>query len=363
MIRNKTESANTFKIKYWIQDYFNFFPKLNPIIVSIITGIIIYTIGLIISFIGKFHLLYIKTYVIYLSIFGIIWVLSWVGWGHKELLKILTNLLLTNETLKRKDIISSFKLKLKLSTNPYVIFTISLLLTLSLLAIIIIFWVLKIEFFQGRLFFAPIVPEGWFIGKSLYLKLSILIIHAIPVGFLLGTTGYLIITYNFLILNFLSKHFCTGPPLTIPQRLRPITILNLKAVFSWFIGVAIAALAMHDKITVLGWVYLSIFIIIGLIFFFFPQILFHNALQNNKDIFLKKIGRDCDNLFTSTYGKFGVSKYKKFQHLVSLYSIYKSVKQSSTWILDYGVFFKLMLSAAIPIIAVYIRIIIEKSLS
>jgi len=170
----------------WLDKYFDLFPKKNPIIISLITGLGIYSLGLIISIIGRFTWLYVRTYQIYLIIFGIIWVASWMRWGHIEFFRIVKDYPFSLEDSKKGNFIAVLTAKLKLATSHRLLLTASILLTLSFYLCIIGFWFLEVKFIGTKFYIPTFISQEWFCGRFLILKAVTLLLLSTPVGFLIG---------------------------------------------------------------------------------------------------------------------------------------------------------------------------------
>lgn len=344
----------------WLDKYFDLFPKKSLITISFITCFAIYILGLIIAIIGRFTWLYVKTYQTYLLIFGIIWVASWLRWGHLEIFRIIRNYPFPSEDLENEDLKSSLKVKLKLIHNQRLILIFSFLLTSSFYLAIIVFWFWKVKFFGPKFYIPPFISKEWFYGRSIIFKVFDLLVLATPVGFLIGTSGVQIVAYNWSFLSFLSRHLDNSPVFVLPQRLKPITKFSLKIAYTWFVGVAISAVIVYNALTPLSWLYIIFFIMIGLISFFFPQILFHYALEEKKTKTLKELGYKCENLYREVIWANNTNEAQVVQHLSNLSFIYKAIKDSPTWLLDFSSFSRLMTSSTAPIVAVFIKILVTR---
>ena len=344
----------------WLDKYFDLFPNRNPIIVSFIGGLGIYLLGLIISIIGGFTWLYIETYQHFLTIFGIIWVAGWMHWGHLELFQIINAYPFSLDDSEDEDFKAALSTKLKLGNDHRLLLTISLLLTLSFYVFIIGFWFLEEKFLGLRFYIPPFISKEWFTGDSLILKAFTLLFLSTPVGFLIGTSGTQIVIYNLNILTLLSRHFDSGPLFLLPQKLKPITRLNLRAAYSWFVGVALGAVVAYKRLTPLSLSYLVAFSAVGLLLFFVPQIIFHRVLEKKKTTILEKIGAKCEGLFRKMGETTDINEMEKVQYLCNLSLIYQTTRDSPTWILDVKVLTKLITSSITPIVAVFGKMLITK---
>ena len=100
----------------WTDKIFDLFPKLHFIILSTIIGIFIYVLGFIISLLGDFTTLYIKTYSNFLLIFGVIWVFSCLRWGRTVFFNIINddNFIWNKNYYEKKSLDDIFKQKIKI---------------------------------------------------------------------------------------------------------------------------------------------------------------------------------------------------------------------------------------------------------
>lgn len=342
------------KFRSWLDKYFDLFPPKNPIVVSLGSAFAIYLLGFIISIIGKFVWLYIKTYMTLFVLFGITWVASWMRWGHYEFFRIIKDFPFSSKHYRTSVLIR----KLKLATDNRLLLVISILLTFSLYFCIIGCWLGNIRLFGQNFYFPAFISTDWFSGPALIPKILTLIILITPTSFLIGTSGTQMIIYNFNVLPFLGKHFDSGILFVLPQQLKSITRLNLKITYTWFVGVTLVAVTLYKTLTVVAWSYLAIFILVGLIQFFFPQIIFHQVLEDKKTKLLRELGTKCKELFPKVIQTSDISNITNIQHLCYLSTIYKTIEASSTWILNFSVLAKLITSSLTPIVAMFIKVFI-----
>ena len=154
----------------WLDKYFDLFSQKSPVAVSSISGLAIYchlcqtptalldvavssisglaiySFGLAISIIGKFTGLYAKGYITYLALFCIIWVASWMRWGHFEFFRIINAFPFSSDDSENGDLMAVLSAKLKLATDNRLLLTVSLFLTLAFYSFIIGFWFLEPKF-------------------------------------------------------------------------------------------------------------------------------------------------------------------------------------------------------------------------
>jgi hypothetical protein len=357
---------NEKEYRTWIDTYFDFFPLKNVIAVSVISALLLYIIGLALSAIGDFFRLYIKTHAVYLALFGIVWSLSWIRWGHFEFFKLFNKFPINfGDSEKQKTIKNQLNKKLRIATNNYIMLIGSLIIT-GIFYIVAIFWIknFHIKIFNLDIFFPLFIPIEWVqnIGGILILKIVVLIFFATIAGFICGTCAIQILIYVFDVFRFLSRNFYSKSPLTIRQKLKPITRFNLKITWAWFGGVSILVLAFYKKISFLNLSYLIFFSLLGLFMFFIPQIYFHNSLSKKKFELLEKVETSCEKIFNNLNKVYRKNKRDRLQDLNNLISVYNVFKEVPTWIFDYKIVSQLLFSAIIPFILAIIKDLIIKNI-
>jgi len=342
------------KYKSWIDSYFLLFPRLNYIAVSSITGIVIFIIGITWSIFFNFFELYIKTYQIYLLIFGIIWVMCWARWGMNYLIVSLNKLIDRWGIEKREDFIKLNK-NLNLLTKNSVLITISLLFTL-VIWIWIHFHISRSQIFIPSLFISPILPPGWYESSNLFAKEIFILFAAIIVFFLVATTGTQIIIYSHKVVSTVCEVFNFNMPNIAIQELKPLSIISLRASFSWFFGVAIVLIGVIRGLTPIIWIILCILTLIGLLGFLLPQYKVHKILLKRRDELAEKVSKKYEEFaYKMIKGDLDLDKMKD---LFFWNSVYQNIFTSKTWIFDLNILFQLISAALIPFISILVRFLV-----
>ncbi len=344
----------------WTDKIFDLFPKLHFIILSTIIGIFIYVLGFIISLLGDFTTLYIKTYSNFLLIFGVIWVFSCLRWGRTVFFNIINddNFIWNKNYYEKKSLDDIFKQKIKIFECHPSIIIISLILSFSFYFFIIYFWFFGETWLDSKIYFAPFISSEWFINPSIYLKLSILLFFATPVGFLIGTGGMHIILFVFHVIPFVSNNLILKSPFYISKIFKDFTRISLISSYTWFVGVAIASFALHKSMSYIAWIYLTSFILLGLILFFIPQFLFHIRIKEKKVRLLEEFENKFLCIIPFEKSSPFLNNFEKVQYFSNLILFYKTLKNAKTWVLDYEIFSKLIISSLTPILITFIRMVV-----
>lgn len=344
----------------WVDKIFDLFPKLHFITLSIMIGISIYISGFVLSLLGGFNAIYIRTYSLFPLIFGVILVFSSLRWGRTEFFKIINgdNFIWNEDYYKKKSLDDIFKQKIKILECHPLIIIISLILSFSFYFLIINFWFLGETLLDSKIYIAPFISSEWFINPSKYLKLFILLFFATPVGFLIGTGGMHIILFVFHVIPFVSNNLMLKSPFYIPKILKDFTRISLIGSYTWFVGVATASFVLHKSMSYITWIYLISFILLGLILFFIPQFLFHIRIKEKKIRLLEEFENKflCIIPFEKSFPF--LNNFEKVQYFSNLILFYKTLKDAKTWVLDYEIFSKLIISSLMPILITFIRMVV-----
>lgn len=340
----------------WLDIYYDLFPENLFIIISIVTGALVYVIGLVLSLLGGFLHLYVTTYQVYYLILGIVWVSSWMRWGSINFFKIVEKIQHQYNFPQKKNS-RSIENELHLITNNRLLIFVSILLTFSFYIAIFIFWISDYRPFGQILYIPKFLPQEWYEEPGIIFK-YISIYLAITEGcFLIGTSGTQIIIFSFRTIKSLSREFIFTVPKIAVEAFKPFCDIGLKTSFSWFIGVAIIMVTGFRGLSPLILVYLSLFTFIGISVFFLPQYFIHQSLKERRNELSDSIGKEYEKFMEELKGSWN-KNYKDisaFKDIFFLNGIYSDIITSKTWVFDYATIVKLIASALIPIASVIVK--------
>lgn len=337
------------EFRTWLDKLFDRFPAKEYILISILSGLAFWIIGVLFSIIGGFFSTVIRMPHGLVASFGIGWVMSWLRWGRIEFFRILRTFPVSPdvdsdrfETMLRKS--------MKLVTNNMLLVTTSLLLTCFLDFVLINAWYL--DGVQATWMSIPrILPVAWYTGPSLILKVLIIFIYSIPVCFLIATSGFQITVYVFRIMKLLSKSMNYDLPFVARRKLNSMGNLNYRIALTWFVGIALILSLFYKTPSLVFWVFLGILTLIGLLTFFVPQGFFHSTLKEKKRTMLEELGEKYEKMIKDLRIK---NETKEFAHLESLFhldSVYRAIEKSPTWVFDFTLIVKVLSTSLIPLLS------------
>lgn len=333
------------RYRSWLDIYYDLFPEIHFIIISIVTGTLLYAIGLLLSLFGGFFHLYVTTSQTYYFILGIVWVSSWMRWGSINIFKMI-NKIQHQYNFSQEN--TSIENELRLIGNNRLFIFVSILLSFSYYIVIYIFWIKSYRPFGELFCFPKFLPQEWYEEPGITFKYIHICLVATEISFLAGTSGMQILIYSFRAIKVITETFVFKVPRIAAEALKPFGDFSLKTSFAWFVAVAITMVAGFRGFSSIVCVYLSLFTLIGISVFFLPQYFIHQSLKGSRDELSDNFGKKYEKFIKDASNK-NYKDLSTFMYIFFFNSIYSNTITSKTWLFDYTTIIKLIAYALIPI--------------
>lgn len=340
----------------WLDSYYDLFPENLFIIISIVTGALIYAIGLVLSLLGGFLHLYVTTSQTYYLILGIVWVSTWMRWGSINTFKMIEKIQ-HQYNFSQEKTSGLIENELRLLTYNRLLIFVSVLLTISFYIAIYIFWINNYRPFGQILYFPKFLPQEWYEEPSIIFKYIHIYLAATEISFLIGTSGTQIVIYSFRTIRVFSRIFVFKVPRIAAEAFKPFGDFSLKTSFYWFVAVAMIMMAGFHGLSPLVCAYLSLFTFVGISVFFLPQYFIHQSLKDRRDELSDNLGKKYEKFMKELKGTRN-KNYKDistFKYIFFLDGIYSNTVNSKTWVFDYIALLKLIAYALIPVASLIVE--------
>lgn len=261
-------------------------------------GAAVFCIGLVVASCGGLVSLYVSTKLFWLAAVGVGWVSGWLAWGYAtyphlvgKILEVVDADVPTQKAVQKQ---------LRGMASDRTLFLLAVLLCAA--GMIFLHFVIRglaADLSKPTVLGIPrILPEQFYDGQKVSVKLALLTLFLFPAGLVLVTAvnGFV---RDFVVMKVLSKRAFRVPYLLALGRLDAIGSFHAKTATSYFGGVTLVVLAAESNFTppIVG--FIVALASLGFLVFFLPQEYWRQPLEEAKDSFLKVLvtALESDTLF------------------------------------------------------------------
>ncbi len=353
--------------KTWIDIIYEYL-GLNPLLTSLFVFVILFLVGLIFSYIGHFHQEYIFTPAMYVACFGISWVFFINHLASKKIHKAFEYLrpCFIVEDNEYKNKIRFWFSKFRNQRG-----NLSFSLILFIIGVIIIYFSIYNENILKQLHISSILrpsifPSFWKAEIDRGLKFSLLIFYDLGVCLALGTSARMFFINFFFLINL--KDFPVIPVSNVlKSRLKTITDFYVYLSLAWFLGVTLFVILFYPTYDFFAVIVLLSLIILGVLTFFTPQIMFRKYLVSSYKTlcdlclydFYDKMGIKLVERISHKHKVFNNSKISNFNSLVEIIAV---SNKPPLWVYDSEDFLILFIGQLLPFIIWFLQSHLQKIL-
>jgi len=251
-----------------LEPYFALFGG-RYIFASLLAAGILFILGLVISVPISFFYAYLTSPPIYLALFGIAWVGSWIGSGTRQIQKLIND-------IRPAFMVSDDAYEQKVKTCISWIFNNRIQWLFSVIYIFI-GWGLLCYYNQKGLL--PWFHEVWSSEPHLFAKNVILALYCIPIAILLFISTHGIIIYLCSVYHIFRLPLVPNVKLA-RVILKPLSSFSLRCGLAWSIGIVLLVLLFQPEFYPFAVTLVSGGTLLGLIFIAWPEYATHKALEN-----------------------------------------------------------------------------------
>lgn len=310
---------------FWITKIYNYFP-ISDFFISLLIGLLVFLIGLFIAYIYEFQTYYINTKLIYVGIFGIMWVSYCLVWGDRNLINNLIEIR-PNFAVSDCEFAKSSEKWLNLMYNhKKIAFFCTMFIIFTYFSVLVTY---KYHINETMIF-----PDYWYAQPTFY-KILILDIYGTVIASLIVASAIPLICSIFLMKDIGKKRIIFCPNITV-DKFKPICNFYAKMASTWLLGIPLFLFAFYHENEISLLIFISISIP-GIWCFFIPHISFNHSIKKSKRELLKKMDiiyrNQCYIVGNASYDNEDLAS--NLLRLHELDKIYQNLARSRTRVYDY----------------------------
>lgn len=336
--------------KPWWEVYFDLFRGYH-IAASVGTSVIVFSVGIAISWPIGFHGDYVSTQAVYLGVFGIAWVGGWLGWASHRLRSLLGQIrhafVVTDEAFER---VSSRWLRRMFD------YRLSIGLSSVLIAGTWAYVPLATRWFGGL----PWFPAVWSTGPQLWAKNLILCVYAVPIILLVVSGAVAIVAFAALVFDVGRLRYVSLLEVT-RLRLRPLADFGLHVGYAWSIGVLLFVVLFRPEFTPASIAGISLLTLLGLLTLLWPQWVLHRGLaQLRRELLDSAAGLLEEELLTkSDYSSDDFVRKMVKPSAQRMDAFIRSTIGNRTWVYDPGELTRFVGQLLIPLVSLLLTAVVR----
>jgi hypothetical protein len=348
---------NTNDLSYnfiWLDVIFRRVINKNIFLSVTLFVLFLFLAGLILGIIGNYLMVFLKSRVVYLALFGIWLVALSLLWGRDKFLFALKEAV--ECYFENNSELNNFSNKfVSIVFNNSILTLISVVFSLYICYQAVFVWFLDMHPLNKFATFPMIIENNWLEHVN---TLSILtIVFYLGIAFmLLGTATFQVIS-SIVVVIFLARNDLKILPQLAVIKLRPLVVFYLNVSMLWFVGILIIEIVVIPKFNLASIVLTSIIVLVGIFAAFIPHVAIGISVSRAKcrtsrrilELLPEKITR-INNVFQANNAINGNS-YKWLEVL-------KEISNTKHLILDYTILIRLF-GIILPI---FLQIIIRSIL-
>jgi len=300
---------------------------------NVILGLVIYLIGFLISVYYNLLDNFLQVMYFPLATFGIIWVSSLWTWGFNSLAGIFKEIDATFEIdpSQFKEVVKNFSSNLSSDKRGFLF---------SIPGFAFLFyhsWLIL----KGEITIPNVLPFGF--SQNFWMFVYVTALFAFVMYLIFASVSLLIHGLLFLRRITRYKTRIKLPPKN-KVKLEKTNGVILRATFGWFVGVSLVMTLLFSYSSTIVFSFMAFVVAFGLLFFFIPQLFFHNSISNSKEKLLGELEKEF-----STKTKLPLSSDSNIDQALLICTLFDKIERISEWTFESNTLIKLFSSVIIPV--------------